>query len=89
MKYIAPSEKVVNQLPSEQLVKNYGRSSKLLMAEKDIPDLDFNVTDTKEKGDSLEPMEVMEITDVNTSGTTPQNSEFRELSRNSLESAAG
>ena len=89
VKYIAPSEKVVNQLPSEQVVKNYGRSSKLLLAEKDIPDLDFNVTDTKEKGDSLEPMEVMEITDVNTSGTTPQNSEFRELSRNSLESAAG
>ena len=76
MKYIAPSEKVVNQLPSEQVVKNYGRSSKLLLAEKDIPDLDFNVTDTKEKGDSLETMEVMEITDVNTSGMTPQNSEF-------------
>ena len=89
MKYIAPSEKVVNQLPSEQVVKNYGRSSKLLLAEKDIPDLDFNVTDTKEKGDSSETMEVMEITDVNTSGMTPQNSEFREHSRNSLESAAG
>ena len=86
VKYIAPSEKVVNQLPSEQVVKNYGRSSKLLLAEKDIPDLDFNVTETKEKGDSLETMEVMEITDVNTSG---MNSEFRELSRNSLESAAG
>ena len=89
MKYIAPSEKVVNQLPSEQVVKNYGRSSKLLLAEKDIPDLDFNVTDTKEKGDSSETMEVIEITDVNTSGMTPQNSELRELSRNSLESAAG
>ena len=89
VKYIAPSEKVVNQLPSEQVVKNYGRSSKLLLAEKDIPDLDFNVTDTTEKGDSLETMEVIEITDVNTSGMTPQNSEFRELSRNSLESAAG
>ena len=75
VKYIAPSEKVVNQLPSEQVVKNYGRSSKLLLAEKDIPDLDFNVTDTKEKGDSLETMEVMEITDMNTS--------------DSLESAAG
>ena len=89
VKYIAPSEKVVNQLPSEQVVKNYGRSSKLLLAEKDIPDLAFNVTDTKENGDSLETMEVMEITDVNTSGMTPHNSEFRELSRNSLESAAG
>ena len=89
VKYIAPSEKVVSQLPSEQVVKNYGRSSKLLLAEKDIPDLDFNVTDRKEKGDSLETMEVMEITDVNTGGMTPQNSEFRELLRNSLESAAG
>ena len=89
VKYIAPSEKVVNQLPSEQVVKNYGRSSKLLLAEKDIPELDFNVSDTKEKGDSLETMEVMEVKDVNISGMTPQNSEFRELSRNSLESAAG
>ena len=45
VKYIAPSEKVVNQLPSEQVVKNYGRSSKLLLAEKDIPDLHFEVKD--------------------------------------------
>ena len=89
VKYIAPSEKVVNQLPSEQVVKNYGRSSKLLLAEKDIPDLDFNITDTKGKGDSLETMEVLEITDVNTIGTTPQDSEVRELSRNLLESATG
>ena len=89
VKYIAPSEKVVNQLPSDQVVKNYGRSSKLLLAEKDIPDLDFNVTDTKEKGDSLETIEVLEIMDMNTTGMTPQESEFRELSRNSLESAAG
>ena len=58
------------------MVKNYGRSSKLLLPEKDIPDLEFNVKDTKEKSDSLETMEVMEITDVNTSGMTPQNSEF-------------
>ena len=80
VKYIAPSEKVVNQLPMEQVVKNYVRSSKLLLPEKDIPDLEFNVKDTKEKSDSLETMEVMEITDVNTSGMTPQNSEFREHS---------
>ena len=89
MKYIAPSEKVVNQLPSEEVVKNYGRSTKLLLASKDIPELHFNVTDTKEKCDSSEKMEVMEITDENTGGMTPQNSEFREHSRNSLESAAG
>ena len=29
VKYIEPSEKVVKQLPSEQVLKNYGRSSKL------------------------------------------------------------
>ena len=91
VKYIAPSEKVVQQLPSEQVVKNYGRSTKLLLAPKDIPDLHFNVTDTNEKGDSTEKTEVMEIMDVNTeeSMTAPQNSEFQEHSRNSLESAAG
>ena len=91
VKYIAPSEKVVQQLPSEQVVKNYGRSTKLLLAPKDIPDLHFNVTDTKEKGVSSEKTEVMEIMDVNTeeSMTAPQNKEFREHSRNSLESAAG
>ena len=89
MKYIAPSEKVVNQLPSEEVVKNYGRSTKLLLASKDIPELHFDVTDMKEKGDSSEKMEVMEITDVNTGGMTPQNSESREHSRNSLESPAG
>ena len=76
VKYIAPSEKVVNQLPSEEVVKNYGRSTKLLLASKDIPELHFNVTDMQEKGDSSEKMEVMEITDVNTGGMTPQNSEF-------------
>ena len=75
MKYIAPSEKVVNQLPSEEVVKNYGRSTKLLLASKDIPELHFDVTDTKEKGDSSEKMAVMEITDMNTGGMTPQNSE--------------
>ena len=31
VKYIAPSEKVIKQLPSEQVVKNYGRSTKLLL----------------------------------------------------------
>ena len=89
MKYIAPSEKAIQQLPSEQVVKNYGRSTKLLLAPKDIPNLHFNVRDTDEKGDLSEKTEVMEITDVNTGGMTPLNSDFREHSRNSLESAAG
>ena len=91
MKYIAPSEKVVKQLPGEQLLKNYGRSSKLLLAEKDIPDLHFHVTDVKEKDDSSEKTEMMEIKDMNTEDcvTAPQNSDFREHSRNLLEHAAG
>ena len=86
VKYIAPSEKVIQQLPSEQVVKNYGRSTKLLLAPKDIPDLHFDVTDKKEKGDSPKRIEVIEIMDVNTedSVTAPQNSDFREHSRNLL-----
>ena len=89
MKYIAPSEKVAKQLPSEQLLNNYGRSSKLLLAEKDIPDLHFDVKDRKEKGDLSEKTEVMGMTDVNTGGMMPLNSDFQEHLRNSLESAAG
>ena len=91
VKYIAPSEKVIQQLPSEQVVKNYRRSTKLLLAPKDIPDLHFDVTDKKEKGDSPWRTDVMEIMDVNTedSVTAPQNSDLREHSRSSLESAAG
>ena len=89
MKYIDPSEEVEKQLPSEQVVKNYGRSSKLLLAEKDIPDLHFDIKDKKEKGDSSEQTEVMEIIDVTTGGMTPLNIDFREHLRNSLENAAG
>ena len=89
VKYIDPREKVEKQLPSEQVVKNYGRSSKLLLAEKDIPDLHFDIKDKKEKGGSSEQTEVMEIIDVTTGGMTPLNIDFREHSRNSLENAAG
>ena len=91
VKYIAPSEKVVNQLPSEEIVKNYGRSAKLLLALKDIPDLQFGAAEKKDKGDSPEKTEVMERMDVDTkwSVIAPQNSNFREHSRNSLESLAG
>ena len=72
-------------------MKNYGRSTKLLLAPKDIPDLHFDVRDMKEKGDSSERTDVMEIMDGNTEDcvTAPQNSKFREHSRNLLESAAG
>ena len=51
-----------------------------MLAPKDIPDLQFrHATDTKEKGDSPEKTDVMEIMDVNIedSVTVPQNSDFR------------
>ena len=85
VKYIAPSDKVIKQLPSEQVLKNYGRSSKLLIAEKDIPNVHFDITDTKEKGDSPERTDVMEIMDMNTESrdTHLQHSESREHSQNS------
>ena len=91
VKYIEPSEKVVQQLLSEQLLKNYGRSSKLLLAAKDVPDLQFDVAEVEEIGESAVRTDVMEIIDVDKNGsvTTPQNSDSREHSKNSLESAAG
>ena len=88
VKYIAPSEKVVKQLRSEQVLKNYRRSSKLLLAEKDIPDLHFDVTETKEKGKPSERADVMEIMNVDTKESA-QNSDSQEHSRNSLEIVAG
>ena len=92
VKYIEPSEKVVQQFPSEQVLRNYGRSSKLLLAAEDIPDLQFGAAEPEEKGEPSERREVMEIKDVDTKGScviAPQNSDFREHSINLLESAAG
>ena len=92
VKYIELSEKVVQQLPSEQVLRNYGRSLKLLLAAKDIPDLQFGAAEPEEKGEPSERREVMEIMDVDTKGScviAPQNSDFREHSINLLESAAG
>ena len=66
VKYIAPSEMVVKQLPSEQVLKNYGRSSKLLLAEKNIPNLHFDAAETKEKSKPSETADVMEIMNVDT-----------------------
>ena len=77
VKYIEPSEKVIKQLPSKEVLTNYGRSSKLLLAAKDIPDLQFDAVEPEEKGESSERTVVMEITDVDTkeSVMTPQNSD--------------
>ena len=51
---------------------------KLLLAPKDIPDLQFDAAERKEKGDSPERTDVMEIMEVNTEGSVmaPQNSDF-------------
>ena len=88
VKYIAPSEKVVQQLQSEQVLKSYGRSSKLLLAEKDIPDLHFDAADIIEKSKQSETANVMEIMNVDTKENA-QKSDSREHSRNSLKSVAG
>ena len=91
VKYIEPSEKVEKQLPSREIIKNYGQSAKLLLATRDIPDLHFSVAEREDKGDSPEKTNVIELINVNTedSVTVPRNSDFREHSRNSLESVAG
>ena len=79
---------MVKQLPSEQVLKNYGRSSKLVLAEKDIPDLHFDVMDAKEKNKMPKRTDVMVIMNVDTKENM-QNSNSREHSRNSLESVGG
>ena len=91
VKYIEPSEKKVKQLPSEKVLENYGRSSKLLLAAKDIPDLQFDAAEQEGKDESSERTDVMEIMNVDTKQhvMTSQNSNFREHSKNSLESVAG
>ena len=69
VKYIAPSEKVVKQLPSEQVLKNYGRGLKLLLAE-NIPDLHFDEADTKEKNKPSERADMIVIMNVDTKEST-------------------
>ena len=85
VKYIEPSEKVEKQLPSREIIKNYGRSAKLLLATRDIPDLHFSVAEREDNSN------VIELINVNTEDgvTVSQNRDFREHSRNSLESVAG
>ena len=91
VKYIEPSEKVEKQLPSKEEIKNYGRSAKLLLAPRDIPDLQFAVAEREDKGDSSEKTDVIELMNVNIEDcvTVPRNSDFREHSRNLLQGVAG
>ena len=83
VKYIEPSEKTVQQLLSEQVLKKYGRTSKLLLATKDVPNLQFDVAESEVKSEPLERVDVMEIIPMTVSKSVIaiQNSEFREHSK--------
>ena len=91
VKYIEPSEKIVQQLPNDQILEKYGRTSKLLLAAKDVPNLQFDISEIGEKGEPCEIPEIMEIVDttVNKSEVTFPNSDFREHSKKSPDSVAG
>ena len=91
VKYVEPSEKTVKQLPSEEVLKNYGRTSKLMLAAKDVPNLQFEVIETEGNSKPLEGAEVMEIIDIKVSRsvTTTQSSDYREYFKNSLENEVG
>ena len=66
VKYIEPSEKIVQQLPSEQILKNYGRSSKFLLAAKDVPNGQFDVAESEERGELAVRTDVVEFIDMDT-----------------------
>ena len=103
VKYIEPSEKIIQQLPSKEVLKNYGRTSKLLIADKDIPNLQFNMEETEENSEPQkylnEPTEGAEVVEVmetsvltkTVSGSTvaAANNDYHEHSKNSLTSEAG
>ena len=48
IKYVEPSEKLVQQLLNKELLRNYGRISKFLIPAKDIPNLQFKLTEAEE-----------------------------------------
>ena len=78
VKYIEPSEKIVKQLLSKKVLENYGRSSKLLLAAKDIPDLQLDAAEQEDKSEASERTDVMEImnVDIKQRVTTSRNSDF-------------
>ena len=105
VKYVEPSEKIVQQLPSRELLWRYGRSSKILLQQKDIPDLKFTtgklgvISKGQEDSENLqeEDDEVVENIEtalnnrnhINKSFTTLHHSEFRKHSQNLLNKTAG
>ena len=75
IKYVEPSEKVVQQLPGKEMLRKCGRSPKVLLTTKDIPDLHFNINGESEfpehSQNLLDPAgEVMEVMEIN---VCPQN----------------
>ena len=64
VKYIEPSEKTIQQLPGVQVLKNYGRTSKILLVAKDVPNLHFNVAECKERPSLARRTDVIEIVDM-------------------------
>ena len=56
VKFIEPKAKVAAQLPSAETLKQYGRGAKLLITQKDIPDLQFQ---------SEREEETLEVDEVN------------------------
>ena len=94
-----PSEKVVQQLPGKEMLRKYGRSPKVLLTTKDIPDLHFNVNGESEFPEHLQNLldpagEVMEVMETNVYPqnvhklfmANPQASDNREQSGISLKS---
>ena len=63
----------------------------MLLADKDVPDLQFDAAEPEEKGESAIRTDVIEIIYIDTNGSvmTLHNSDSREHSKNSLRSAAG
>ena len=57
VKYVEPSDKLVQQLPSREVLQNYGRSSKLLIPAKDITDLQFKLKGKENNSDFEEEWE--------------------------------
>ena len=105
VKYVEPSEKIVQQLPSKELLQKYGRSSKLLLPMKDIPDLQFTagklemISEFQEHlenswDDADEVFESIETTVCYQNSSdrplaTLYDSDFREYSQNWLKGAVG
>ena len=82
-----PSERVVQQLPGKEMLQKYGRSSRLLIAAKDIPDLQFNVNSESELPEHLQNLldPVGEIVEVMEANVLPQTE--NELSMVNLQSS--